>query len=192
MHGRCLRAVGEGGEKGWLVVDFVWLECTAEGSQRLLWYLAAGSPWCRLKLLSEYHASLWLKNLPDHKVTVIMRRWRQGKLLQWDVDSNVTHIYLRGLEGEGGYLIFCRATRSRGHIQLNKQDECRILLLVLNAKSWSLVWCERKDCPGGFDHLKFSFLPHPLTYVISSLSNMYVMGLWRELTHTAPWEKAHL
>lgn len=35
MHGRCLRAVGGGGEKGWLLVDFAWLECIAEGSQRL-------------------------------------------------------------------------------------------------------------------------------------------------------------
>lgn len=79
MHGKCLRAVGGGGEKGWLVEDFVWLECTAEGSQSLLWYLAAGSPRSRLKLLSEYHASLRRKNWPDHKVIVIMRRGRQGK-----------------------------------------------------------------------------------------------------------------
>lgn len=102
------------------MVDFVWLECTAEGSQRLLWYLAAGSPQSILKLLSENHASLRLKNWPDHKVTVIMRRGRQGKLLQRDADSNVTHIYLTGLV-KGPHLIFWRAILSRAHIQLKEK-----------------------------------------------------------------------
>lgn len=52
----------------------------------------------------------------------------EEKLLQPDLDPSVMHIYFADTLNEGPRLGFWRTTPARGEIQLNKQDQCRILV----------------------------------------------------------------
>lgn len=184
---------GEEVRRGWLVEDFVRLECGAEGSRRLLWYLAAGI------------APLWIKNTcrvsciimakreekmsTDHKVTVIMRCRRQGKLPQRD--SNVMHIYFTRLVGRkkkkpegGGRSRFLQGDPYHGSytIKTNKMNVgfpslCKMQRAKSPARSKKC-----KDYSKEFDHLKSSPL-HSSNILYLKISNMYVMRLWGELTY---------